>query len=73
MPSHGRVSHLSCLLFSLLYDIFFILTLSRLLHRELCVTAPVQQNLLKHEGTQLTGLSAKAGFFLTVFFSSAHS
>lgn len=50
----------SCLMFSFLDYIFLILRLSRLLHRELCVTAPVQQKLA---GTQLAGPLLKQDFY----------
>lgn len=63
MPPHGSMSLLSCLMFSLLYDIFLILRLSRLLHRELCVTALVQHKLLKHEGTRLAGSLLREDFY----------
>lgn len=60
MPPQGK--HVT--MFSLLYDIFLILDLLLLLLQcELCVTVPVQQRLLKHEGTQLAGSLLRQDFY----------
>lgn len=62
-PHMASTSLLSCPRFSFLYDIFLTLRLSRLLRRGFCVTAPVQQKLLRHEGTQLAGSVLRQDFY----------
>lgn len=61
-PHMASVSLALCLMLSFLY-ISLTLRLSRLLHHGFCVTAPVQQKLLRHEGTRLAGSVLRQDFY----------